>query len=304
MMNNLQICLVNIIAKQFQEQTLFSCPVAPSDVIKSGGILGESSSQLFVDLYKSEKKAGNYLVSPFSIQSGLSLLLLGAKASTSSSLSSLLHINESKAKLVHKEAKNLLDNFNHLTNATNSSFAFVSANNVFLDKSVAVKSEYEERVRCYYGSNVTSLSMRRSPDESADQINAWVEQRTRGKIQKLIQSSSLRNSQAVLVNTLYFKAPWVLPFKYFTRKANFTMESGDTMEVDMMLLEGRLPTGLIQGVRVIQLDYKTCLDCSNSDMAMFVFVPEDGVSLEQAERVVMDSEVFLIMNNIFAPIFS
>merc|ERR1711963_791752 len=189
---------------------------------------GESSSQLFVDLYKSEKKAGNYLV---------------------------------------------------------------SANNVFLDESVPVKKDYEERVRCFYGSNVTSLSMRRSPDESADQINAWVEQRTRGKIQKLIQSSSLENSQAVLVNTLYFKAPWVLPFKYYTRKANFTTESGNAMEVDMMLLEGRLPTGLVQGVRVIQLDYKTCLDCSNSDMAMFVFVPEEGVSLEQAERVVMDSEV-------------
>jgi len=164
--------------------------------------LGESSSRLFVDLYKSEKKAGNYLVSPFSIQSGLSLLLLGAKDSTSSSLSSLLHINESKAKLVHKEAKNLLDNFNRLTNATNSSFAFVSANNVFLDESVTVKSEYEERVRCFYGSNVTKLSMRRSPDESADQINAWVEQRTRGKIQKLIQSSSLRNSQAVRQHTI------------------------------------------------------------------------------------------------------
>ena len=280
---------------------MFSCPVAPSDVIKSAGILGESSSQLFVDLYKSEKKAGNYLVSPFSIQSGLSLLLLGAKDSTSSSLSNLLHINESKAKLVHKEAKNLLDNFNRLTNATNSSFAFVSANNVFLDESVTVKSEYEERVKCFYGSNVTKLSMRRSPEESADQINAWVEQRTRGKIQKLIQSSSLRNSQAVLVNTLYFKAPWVLPFKYYTRKANFTMESGNAMEVDMMLLEGRLPTGLVQGVRVIQLDYKTCVDCPNSNMAMFVFVPEDGVSLEQAERVVMNSEV-LIMKNIFAPI--
>ena len=69
----------------------------------------------------------------------------------------------------------------------------------------------------------------------------------------------------------------------------------------MMLLEGRLPTGLVLGVRVIQLDYKTCVDCSNSDMAMFVFVPEDGVSLEQAERVSMNSEV-LIMKNIFAPI--
>merc|ERR1711902_264625 len=280
-----------VLGVEDEEQTLFSCPVAPSDVIKSGRILGESSSQLFVDLYKSEKKAGNYLVSPFSIQSGLSLLLLGAKDSTSSSLSSLLHINESKAKLVHKEAKNMPDNFNRLINATNRSFVFVSANNVFLDENVPVKKDYEEKVKCFYGSNVTSLSMRRSPDESADQINAWVEQRTRGKIQKLIQSSSLENSQAVLVNTLYFKAPWVLPFKYYTRKANFTMESGNAMEVDMMLLEGRLPTGLIQGVRVIQLDYKTCVDCPNSDMAMFVFVPEDSVSLEQAERVVMDSEV-------------
>merc|ERR1711963_1269308 len=90
---------------------------------------GESSSQLFVDLYKSEKKAGNYLV---------------------------------------------------------------SANNVFLDESVPVKKDYEEKVKCFYGSNVTSLSMRRSPDESADQINAWVEQRTRGKIQKRILHYGVR----------------------------------------------------------------------------------------------------------------
>ena len=73
--------------------------------------------------------------------------------------------------------------------------------------------------------------------------------------------------------------------------ANFSQESGEVMEVDMMLLEGRLSTGLVEGVRVVQLDYNTCLECDHSDMAMFIFVPEVGVSLEEAEEVVMKAEV-------------
>ena len=77
----------------------------------------------------------------------------------------------------------------------------------------------------------------------------------------------------------------------YTRKANFSQESGRVMEVDMMLLEGRLSTGLVEGVRVVQLDYNTCLECDHSDMAMFIFVPEVGVSLEEAEEVVMKAKV-------------
>jgi len=273
----------------------FSCPA--EEMVESVGVLGKSSNQLFIDLYKSggargRRRKGNYLVSPYSIFSGLSLLHLGANGSTLSSLSTLLHLNNQSNKVVHKQARSLLNIFNSLTIATNSSFTFVSANNVFLDESVSVNLNYEARVKCFYESNVTSLQMMRKPEESAEEINRWIEDRTQGKIQKLIQSSSLANAQAVLVNSLYFKAPWALPFKSYTRKANFSQESGGVMEVDMMLLEGSLPTTLVDGkVRVVQLDYNTCLECDHSDMAMFVFVPEDGVSLEEAEEVVMKSKV-------------
>merc|ERR1719219_2455504 len=96
---------------------------------------------------------------------------------------------------VHEEARSLLNIFNTLTIATNSSFTFVSANNVFLDESVSVKSNYESKVNCFYESNVTSLQMRSKPVESADEINSWIEEKTHGKIQKLVQSSSLKNAQ-------------------------------------------------------------------------------------------------------------
>ena len=268
----------------------FSCPA--EEMVESVSVLGKSSNQLFIDLYKAggaSRRGGNYLVSPYSIFSGLSLLHLGANGSTLDSLSSLLHLNESQ--VVHNQARSLLNIFNSLTIATNGSFTFVSANNVFLDESVSVNANYESRVKCFYESNVTSLQMMRRPEESADEINRWIEEKTQGKIQKLVQSSSLANAQAVLVNSLYFKAPWALPFKSYTRKANFSQESGQVMEVDMMLLEGSLPTALLDGVRVVQLDYNTCVECDHSDMAMFVFVPEDGVSLEEAEDVVMKSKV-------------
>lgn len=256
---------------------------------KTVGVLGKSSNQLFVDLYKAgPRREGNYLVSPHSIFTGLSLLHLGANGSTLDSLNSMLHLNKNNN--VHEEARSLLNTFNSLTITTNSSFTFVSANNVFLDESVSVKANYEERVKCFYKSNVTSLQMRRDPEESAEEINRWVDERTHGKIQKLVQSSSVRNAKAVLINSLYFKAPWALPFKY-TRKANFSQESGEVIEVDMMLLEGRLSTGLVEGVRVVQLDYNTCLECDHSDMAMFIFVPQDGVTLEEAEEVVMKAKV-------------
>ena len=272
-----------------QDEMLFTCPTEQTG--ESGGFWGKSSNQLFVDLYKAADRKGNYLASPFSIFNGLSLLHLGAKGSTLASLSFLLHLTQNQSQLVHNEARSLLNVFNSLTKATNSSFTFVSANNVFFDESLSVNAKYEEQVKCFYESNVTQLQMQRKPTESADEINNWVEKRTRGKIQKLVQSGSLQNAQAVLVNSLYFKAPWVLPFKY-TRKANFSQESGKVMEVDMMVLEGWLPTALLDGVRVVQLDYKTCTDCDHSDMAMFVFVPEEGVSVGAAEEMVMKSKVW------------
>jgi len=47
---------------------------------------------------------------------------------------------------------------------------------------------------------------------SADEINSWVSKHTRGKITEIVTPESVQNSDAILVNAIYFNGKWSEPF--------------------------------------------------------------------------------------------
>merc|ERR1712098_948553 len=95
-------------------------------------------------------------------------------------------------------------------------FLLRSANSIFLDSSLAVRGSYLSMVDCYYKAGVTTLPLQDDPQISADKIN------------DLISPGSLgRDTMAVLVNTVYFKAPWRLPFNKFSTQQD-VMSPGRT----------------------------------------------------------------------------
>lgn len=107
------------------------------------------------------------------------------------------------------------------------------------------------------------------------QINAWVSQKTNGKIQDLIPSGALDpRTKMVLVNALYFKADWEQPFAATeTRDAPFTLLDGTQVQSKQMsnrLIPTVMPYASGDGYQVVELAY------SGNTAAMDILVPDAG----------------------------
>ena len=259
--------------------------------------LSTANTEFFIDLYKSLNGACNVLLSPYSIFTGLSLLQLASVGDTKTQYEQVLHYGTNNSVVIHQQARDVLQSLDKLSAVNNETFLLRSANSIFLDSSLAVRGSYLSMVDCYYKAGVTSLPLQDDPQHSADKINTWVSNNTNNRINDLISAGSLgRDTMAVLVNTVYFKAPWRLPFNKFSTQQDvmFTRQDNSKVMVDMMVMEKYLSFARLEsGGIVIELDYDTCKDCDerSSEMAMYLFIPDTEVDWEVFENEVLQAKV-------------
>jgi len=256
-----------------------------------------ANTEFFLSLYKSLKSEGNVLLSPYSIFSGLSLLQLATVGQTRTQYQQVLHYGKENSSVIHQQARAVLQSLDRLSRVSNETFILRSANSIFLDSSLVVKESYMSKAQCYYKAGVTTLPLQSDPQGSADKMNVWVSNKTNNRITDLVSVGSLgRDTVAVLVNTVFFKAPWRLPFNKFSTKTDvlFTRHDTTKVRVDMMALEKYLSFARLQsGGMIVELDYDTCKDCDekSSEMAMYVFIPDKKVEWEVFEQEVLQADI-------------
>lgn len=136
-------------------------------------------------------KAENVVVSPYSAGAALSMLAEGAAGETRMELDKALN--------------GCL--FKDVDLGGNDTVVVRSANSVWLDDGFSLKDSYSGTLRKDYGASVFSRDF--SSPSAADDINAWCSENTEGKIEQIVDK--LRPDIAMLlVNALYFNAPWQL----------------------------------------------------------------------------------------------
>ncbi len=110
------------------------------------------------------------------------------------------------------------------------------ANRVFTDTDFAPLDAYRENLARYFGAGAQTEPLSTDGEKSAKDINAWVSDRTEGLIPALVTPDVFNaNSRLTLVNTLYMKAQWQIPFeKDATRDEPFMLSRGDAADVPMM----------------------------------------------------------------------
>lgn len=259
--------------------------------------LAAANTRFFISLYRNIGGPDNVLVSPYSIFSGLSLLQLATVGDTRTQFEEVLQFGKENSSVVHRQSRDVLHSLERLSKVSNETFILNSANKIYIDSSFTVKPSYQSQTQCYYQAGVTTLPLQAEPQESADKMNEWVSKKTNSRITDLISAGSLGgNTQAVLVNTVYFKAPWLLPFNKFSTQADtvFNRQDGTEMMVDMMALEKHLMfSRLDAGGMVIELDYDTCKDCDqeSSEMAMYVFIPDKETNWEVFEEEILQENI-------------
>jgi len=109
-----------------------------------------------------------------------------------------------------------------------------------------------------YGGDATVVDFTRSV-ETREAINAWVENRTKGRIQDLLPREMIHaDVRFVLTNAVYFKGDWMNEFNPArTREAPFYLIDGSSVTAEMMYIKDTsFNYTETADVQVVELPYK------------------------------------------------
>ena len=215
------------------------------------------------------KEKNNFAVSPVSIYFCLSMLFEGAGGNNLKELQRVLRLPDDSG-LRRSAVKYAIENLNKVVKQMDFDenynqvekevFKVSLANSAWLEDSFSVKPNYVQVLKEHYSAEVNSRDLMSSfsRKEVVSEINNWVEKKTFGLIKQTL-SEIPEQTLLILVNTVYFKALWMVPFeKESTQSLDFKTGSGNSVKKDFMTSWGLHVNYFAEnGSQFLELLYRT-----------------------------------------------
>ena len=202
------------------------------------------------------KKGQNLIISPLSIFQILSLTANGAKEQTQLEMVQALQ-NEDIEELnsINYKILEISKNFTtvEIANAVMSKFLPTQQ---FLDISENYCAPYQKLL-------------------SAQQVNNWCDEKTHGKISKIIDDLDSR-IQMILLNAVYFKGEWKSKFnEQITEKKNFYNKGIEIKQIDTMTQLSHYFYYEDNKIQIIDLPYK------KDNMSALIILPRENIDINK-----------------------
>jgi serpin B len=259
----------------------------------------QGNTEFALELYaKVRGEPGNLFCSPYSISTALAMPYAGAAGPTEKQMAEVLHLpvavagkgtnmTARKAELtrptVSKQRFHLA--FGSIIKGLNArgekgGYQLTVANALWGQKDYGFLAEFVQLIKDHYQGNLNEVDYVRAAEAAAREINAWVEEQTKGKIKNLISPGALNSmTRLVLTNAIYFKGNWARQFKKEqTRDAPFTPADGGKVDVAMMNQTAEF--GYMEGsdFQALELPYV------DDELSMVIFLPKKHDGLAEFEK--------------------
>lgn len=198
------------------------------------------------------EEPGNLVLSPYSVAAALGMTLSGAGGRTAAEMRAVLGVTDDarfhgglNALTAHVEG---LGGPQQRADGSEAELVLDGANQLYGQQGVGWEADFLDLLSREYGAGLSTVDFHHAPDEARALINDWVAGRTQGRIPNLIPVGVLDAlTRLVLVNALYLKAPWEIPFeKSLTESRPFRRADGSTVDVETMA-QPTLATRTTQG---------------------------------------------------------
>ncbi|KAF3579044.1 hypothetical protein DY000_02035319 [Brassica cretica] len=178
-----------------------------------------------------DAKTSNLVFSPASINVILSFFAAKSGGSTANHILSLLQAS-SITELNAVSSKVITD---VLADSTATGGPTISvANGVWMDKSLPVEPCFTSLIENTYKANFNQVDFRTKADEVVEEVNAWVENQTRGLITDLL-SFAPPETDLIFANALFFHGRWDEEFNpSLTKDSDFHRLDGTKLRVPFM----------------------------------------------------------------------
>jgi serpin B len=225
---------------------------------------------------------GNIVLSPYSVGTAMAMALVGTRGETEAEMAKALSLELPRGDVDAANAAVL----SSLDKAATDSFELHIANGLMLPRQGGVVSDaYVTLLRKGYSADVLSAA-------DAATVNAWVKKRTDGKIDSIVSHLDPTTAM-VLVDAIYFKAPWQKAFRAeATRAEPFHLGDGQA-KVAMMQTEDFFHLARRPGYRAIELPY------TGERVSMIVMLPDAGT--REVVRQLDGDEIGQLLEQLHSP---
>lgn len=257
---------------------LFSQPAISDDASTE---LARAVNQFGFELYEDSRREprGNFLISPLSIHTALSMAFIGAGGETRKQMVDVLEATSLRTEL-GPQMRTLMD---AIDAGSTDAYKLDVANHIWVQLGFPVLPSYQQDVTEYFRAGAANLDF--TAPGAEETINEWVEDATRGKIAKLFDQLDPA-TQLVIANAVYFLGDWVKPFKAPSGRRprdDFHISPSETIQVDMMSHDGPQLFSYTENreVQVVEMPYRAE---NEPEISMVVVLPRKLDGLAQMER--------------------
>lgn len=246
--------------------------------------LGPANNKFGFDIYNYLlQQKGVVFFSPYSIYSALQMTAEGAKGTTASEMSQTLY-SKNNLDCIRNDISKSQQRYNSLM-ATGDSIHV--ANSLWVQNSFPLNNSFTDLVKSNYKASVREMDFLKNAEGSRKTINDWVEQQTNKRIKDLLAQGTVSpDTKLVLVNTIWLKAKWLMPFDPAnTRDEVF---HATDKEIKTPFMHKMMPVNYVEDetMQMIELPYK------DKKISMMVLLPvkgeekafENKVSSEQVDK--------------------
>ncbi|MDW7669024.1 MAG: serpin family protein [Bacillota bacterium] len=257
----------------------------------------DSNSEFAVDIFKElngKDLENNVFISPFSISTALTMTYNGAVGQTKEEMEEALRYRNIDIKEVNNTYKNLIP---YLSNVDKDVEIDIS-NSIWYREGEGIKEEFLSTNTDVFDAMVEGVDF--TDPETVDTINGWIEESTKGKIEKMLDAPLPGDVVMYLINAVYFKGTWKYEFdEDDTYDGLFTDINENEQEVKMMSIQTDSLYGEGEDYKTVKLPY------GNEKVSMYFVLPTEGTindlidtlnkeKLDEIKNSVAGQEDFLI----------
>jgi serpin B len=251
-------------------QRLTSLDTTPDEI----QALVENNTAFAFDLYQSlQTQDGNLIYSPYSISLALAMTYAGAGGETESQMAQTMHFLPQDQLHPTFNALDLqLAERGKAQSEDETPLQLNIANAVWAEQTYPFLQSFLDTIALNYGAGIRLADFINQYEAIRKEINSWVSDQTKDKIQDLIPEGVLNtDTRMALVNAIYFKADWLDPFDAdSTRDAPFHLLDGSEASVPLMNQDTFIPYAKGDGWQAIELAYQ------GETAALDIIVPDEG----------------------------
>jgi serpin B len=225
-------------------------------------------------------RSANRFFSPFSVSLALGMVWAGAGSETTEEMAEALRIGlpqEQYHPAVDALDRRLEDSAESATEAGDYRLSTVNA--LWGQEGYPFREAFLDTLATNYGAGINLVDFRDDPGAARTTINEAVAAWTEGRITDLLAPGTVTtDTRFVLTDAIYFAADWASEFDPDrTSEGEFDALDGRTQRVRMMHQTERLPSGAVDGHRLVELPYV------GETTSMVVLVPARG-AFDAVER--------------------